>query len=170
MAYTPAATWVAWNQTYTTANTINIQGQVWGQWNQIYYQGTNVVSGAYTANQPPPTEEEIRIATARAEDARKQAAAAQVRAEALLLEHLDPHQRESYRKDKLFIVETRKKNRYQLSHARQPRKLDGTKEVVSYCIHTYGVPREDELLGFKLLLEANEDEFLKTANATRLAA
>ena len=42
--------------------------------------------------------------------------------------------------------------------------------MVSYCIHTYGVPREDELLGFKLLLEANEEEFLKTANATRLAA
>jgi len=71
----------------------------------------------------------------------------------------------------MFIVETPKKNRYALARSALPRKLnDKDKPVVSYCIHTCGVPKEDELLGFKLMLEANEDEFLKTANATALAA
>jgi hypothetical protein len=100
----------------------------------------------------------------------KKAQEAKERAEALLLEHLSPVQRETYQRTQMFVVETPKRTRYRLGLHGQPVKLDGERPTHSFCIHTYGVPREDELLGFKLLLEANEDEFLKTANATRLAA
>lgn len=158
--YSPASTWVTWNTVYyTTACNTNT---VWGAWNQGYTPTAN------TAYQQPadPTPEQLeaqRAAVKRVEDAA-------TRAKELLVEHLDPVQRESYEKHGLFIVETPRKNRYRLSKNHAPRKLSGDKDAVSYCIHTYGVPREDELLGFKLLLEANEEEFLRTANATALAA
>jgi hypothetical protein len=167
MAYAPAQTWVAWNAMYVTGTTTNVQ--CWDSWNQLYSQQTAMATNQVMAT-PQPSQAQLDEWKVLAEKSRKAAEEARVRAETLLVEHLDPHQRESYQKDKLFIVETPKKNRYKLSMNHAPRKLEGTKEVVSYCIHTYGVPREDELLGFKLLLEANEDQFLKTANATRLAA
>lgn len=163
--YSPAQTWVAWNNYYLVTGTTTVQ--VWGNWNQAYYQQTFMQGNATTFQQSIDLDPQVQIA---AEEAQKKREAAQRRAEEFLLENLNPAQRESYRERKIFIVETPRKNRYVLSERSSVRKLDGEREVVSYCIHTLGVPREDELLGFKLLLEANEDEFLKTANATRLAA
>ena len=171
-----AQTWVDWNTNYSQITTnysqitngMTVNQATWNQWNTQGFlrRPTSVIH----YEQPRPTDEEMRAMTEAAAKATREHAAAIARAEALLLEHLDPRQRESYTANKLFIVETPRKNRYRLRHSGQPVKLEGEKEVVRYCIHTYGVPREDELLGFKLLLEANEDEFLKTANATRLAA
>jgi hypothetical protein len=156
MTYSPA-TWVSWNTVYTAGSTVT-NAQVWEQWN------TPISGTVFTGNQMTEAQIEEYRAAAKKIDTAKQ------RAEEFLLENLSPEQRESYRKDKLFIVETPKKNRYVLHASQSPRKIEGDKPVVSYCIHTLGVPREDELLGFKLLLEGNEDEFLKTANATALAA
>lgn len=164
--YSPA-TWASWNQVYVAG--ANITNAQWGAWNQLYFQQTMATTQQQVAY-VEPSPEQIMEMQVQAQRHAQEAAQAKVRAETLLLDCLDERQRESYKKNHLFIVETPKKNRYKLSLASQPRKLEGEREVVSYCIHTYGVPREDELLGFKLLLEANEDEFLKTANATRLAA
>jgi hypothetical protein len=97
-----------------------------------------------------------------------QAQAARTAAE-LLLAFLDSEQRGTWEANQFFIVEGSNGNRYKLSLNRQPARLgDDDGADITYCIHTYGVPREDELLGFKLLLEANEDLFLSTANATRV--
>lgn len=167
--YSPATTWQSWNQVYVT-NVVTWYEPTWNAWNCVHYQQTNVATSNFTV---PTQEHGLNIAAeeiTRLKECADKRKAASVRAEALLLEHLDPHQRESYHKDKLFIVETPRKKRYKLSHSRPVCQLDGEREVVSYCIHTFGVPREDELLGFKLLLEANELEFLKTANPTRIAA
>jgi hypothetical protein len=158
--YTPAQTWIGWNQYYVTGSTTEIS-QTWVSWNN----GVTSVNQLYP--QQPVDDAQSRIA---AEEAERKRVAARQRAEEFLLENLSPTQRESYKKTGMFVVETPKKNRYAVHKAQNVRKLEGDRAVVSYCIHTYGVPREDELLGFKLLLEANEEEFLKTANATRLAA
>ena len=158
MAYYPAGNaWTSWNeqwlQTAATSQT------VWTNWNIANYTPAATMPVEHTA----PDFAAIKAQNEKLEAARK-------RAKEFLVEHLDADQRESYQRSEMFIVETPKKNRYALHYRHNPKKLNGDKPVTSYCIHTYGVPREDELLGFKLLLEANEDEFLKTANATALAA
>lgn len=154
-------TWVTWNQIYFSATTVTVN-QTWAGWNDQLAQCERIFF-------EQPNLNDAQIQTAATEACKKQEAAKK-RAEEFLLENLSPAQRESYRQHGLFIVETQKKTRYKLNKHAAPRRLEGDKEIISYCIHTHGVPKEDELLGFKLLLEANEDEFLKTANATRLAA
>jgi hypothetical protein len=43
--------------------------------------------------------------------------------------------------------------------------------VKRYCIHAdYRLPYEDQMLAQKMLLEANEPEFLRIANMTQLRA
>ena len=153
--YYPAQTtvWANWNTQYYNTATVATTAQVWGAWNQ-----------QFTVPELTPAQLEVQ------NQVHQRHGESKARARTLLIEHLDPVQRESYEKHGLFIVETPKKNRYRLGQHVGPRKLSGDKDTVSYCIHTQGIPREDELLGFKLLLEANEEEFLKTANATALAA
>lgn len=148
-----------YNPANTTVNYNSYYPDPWVQWNLAAYTQQAAV------HQPTREEEE------RAAALRKKYDDAKARAKELLLEHLSPVQRESFEKTGLFIVETEKKNRYQLGY-NPPRKLrEDDKAVTVYCIHMGGeVPKEDELLGFKLMLEANEEEFLKTANATLIAA
>jgi hypothetical protein len=113
----------------------------------------------------------IRTMEARMAEEAQGRAEAIVRAEALLLEHLTPEQRESWTASGSFLVETNARV-YELHRDTNTRRLASVQDrrpLFSYCIHTPGVPRADELLGFKLLLEANEGEFLRTANATALA-
>ncbi len=164
MPYAPAQTWASWNNLYATQTVVNNQW-VWGNWNAQY---TPTVQ-TFVMPAPPSAEDTAELIRQSEENCRKREEGRK-RAEEFLLENLSPHQRETYEKHKMFIVEAPSKRRYALHKERQPHQLDGEREVVRYCIHTLGVPREDELLGFKLLLEANEEEFLKTANATRLAA
>jgi hypothetical protein len=158
-AYNPA-TWVTWNTGYTTAG----NQTVWVNWNSVVVTTVPVIAAQQ------PNQQQIDAWHALAQKNIEDRAAAARRAEEFLLENLSPAQRETYHKQQMFIVETPRKNRYAIHKVQQVRKMEGDRAVESYCIHTLGVPREDELLGFKLLLEANEDEFLRTANATRLAA
>lgn len=147
--------WEQWNTQYFTVNATATNTVVWASWNEGY-------QAIYQQQFFNP-----QVAAA---DNLKKVEAARTRAKEFLIEHLSPAQKESYEKHGMFIVEGSQGNRYRLAHSNAPRKVRDDKDVTSYCIHTYGVPREDELLGFKLLLEADEDEFLKTANATALAA
>lgn len=107
----------------------------------------------------------------RAEQYRREEEQTRNKALALLFSCLSREQREMYQLSERFIVETNGR-RYELwkDPARNVRRLgeDG-RPILSFCIHTYGLPREDELLGFKLLLESNEQEFLRTANATPIS-
>lgn len=161
--YYPAQTvWGSWNNQFLQTATSTVTQTVWVSWNQQAFGQT--AQGMQFQQQPS----DVEIASAT--EALRKHEAAKTRAKELLLESLTPTQRETYEKHLMFIVETPKKNRYRLHLSQAPRKLSGEKDAVSYCIHTHGLPREDELLGFKLLLEANEDEFLRTANATALAA
>jgi hypothetical protein len=102
------------------------------------------------------------------------AAQAQEKARALLLRFLSPAQRGDYEARNYFDVEAPSGIYYRLYKERVNYgnvcrlSEDRSRQTHAYCIHIYGVPREDELLGFKLMLEANERFFLQTANATPL--
>ena len=97
--------------------------------------------------------------------------AAKKRALDLLLEHLTPAQRETFHKNSWFIVEGRSSRRYRInargSLAGNVDVLDGAMKTIhrlcAHCdIHT--IPLGDQLLAQKLMLEFDEDAFLRIAN------
>jgi len=175
--------WQSWNQqTYTigTGTTIATTNTVWYAWNDEYaqyatQQQVRAQLGQVIEYQPSLSVEEIREAQRQLEAsqraAQEQRETAEAKARELLLDHLSPAQRANFEAHRLFIVEGKKAN-YQLGYNAAPRRIDRAtgKHTHTYCIHCSGVPKDDELLAFKLLLEADEELFLKTANATRIAA
>lgn len=105
--------------------------------------------------------------------------AADRKAEELLAEHLAPEQREQYRTNKSFEVVLKARfglgsKRYRINHGWSGNVAlldkDG-REVERYCIHHRElIPVPDLLLAQKLMLETDEEQFLKIANRTRLVA
>jgi len=126
-----------------------------------------------TAEQRAAREERTRLiaeearAARQAEDERRNAALD--RAQQLLLEHLTPEQRDTVRTLKWFIVmggRTRTKYRIHTdrSYSANIHVLDGEAVKHRLCGHIRdGVPLPDHLLAQKLMLEHDEDEFLKLA-------
>ena len=91
---------------------------------------------------------------------------AKLKAIETLKEHLDPDQLLQFKKDESFLVKG-KTMTYRLSMYDQPRVVEGPNTGMPFCIYARRgakVPRADELLGMKLYIEANEKNFLKTAN------
>ena len=93
-------------------------------------------------------------------------------AEALLLRNLNDEQRASWEKHRGFWVTAKSGNRYWLDGQR-PRGLPIDGPPQSYCIYSLDenglhLPIGDQILAQKLLIEADEDRFLKVANANRL--
>ncbi len=93
------------------------------------------------------------------------------RAKELLLSHLTPAQKESFEKNKWFVVTGgRSKREYRIRTEHTTVNidvLDGKKVLHKLCAHpnnASGVPLCDRLLAQKLMLEASEDDFLKIAN------
>lgn len=95
------------------------------------------------------------------------------RALALLMSHLTPEQARQYRMERQFEVRTAER-RYRIRHgwAGNIEQLDGKGIVVArFCIHpSFPVPTDDNVLSQKLMIEANEELFLRTANRTLVAA
>jgi hypothetical protein len=125
------------------------------------------------------------LAADRAERERREAAARELqeahrKAEELLATHLAPEQREQYRREKKFEVIL--KARFGLGSSRRYRVEHGWsgnvylldkdgRAIERFCIHhRESVPVPDLMLAQKLMLETDEEQFLKTANRTRLAA
>lgn len=116
-----------------------------------------------------------QTATLREVQRKKAAEAAAKRAEGLLLSCLTPQQLETYKANKWFVVEGGKsKTKYRVRHAdHMVANVDVLKDdgTVSHrlCAHLPigTVPTSDQLLAQKLMLEGNEDHFLKTANRHR---
>lgn len=99
----------------------------------------------------------------RREEERKKAEAT---AEVLLLRHLNPEQREEYRQHKYFHVEVAgRRYRIDKGWAGNVKLIEGGKVAESLCIHPIErIPDQDNMLGQKLLLEWDEEEFRRTAN------
>jgi len=111
----------------------------------------------------------IEAERARLKQAEERSEAARTRALALLRSHLTPAQRRTFEANKWFVVEGgRSKTRYRINSrhfAGNIEILDGervTHHLCGHCDHT--IPLSDQLLAQKLMLEFDEDEFLKLAN------
>jgi hypothetical protein len=82
------------------------------------------------------------------------------RAETLLLEHLDSKQARDWKEAGLFGVVGSKGTLYEIN--RDSFVYCGARQ---YCLQSYGwVPGADACLARKLLIETDEDEFLRRAN------
>jgi hypothetical protein len=104
----------------------------------------------------------------RQEAARLARASAGERATELLLSHLSPEQRHTFEQNKWFIVEGgRTKKKYKI-HARD--SLNANVEVMGenhrLCAHCdyHTMPYNDHVLMQKVMLELDEDNFLRIAN------
>jgi hypothetical protein len=118
-------------------------------------------------------EQQERAAAAQAERQQRERAA-EVRAEALLLELLDDEQQAQWRRQQTVDVRgCRSGKLYRLQRRRIGNVIEraGDRAVASYCIHhPASIPLEDQVAAQKLLLETNEDEFLRIANRTPIGA
>lgn len=82
----------------------------------------------------------------------------------LLLSRLTDEQRRTLEKENYFIVLGSKGNSYRISCDRISHNVrEVGKEGVTYCAYPPGVPRNDIWLAQKLLIESNEEAFLKVA-------
>jgi hypothetical protein len=145
-----------------------------------------------TAEQRAAREERDRQYRARVDAERAERLAAERKAEALLLRHLTAAQREEYLRDGSFTVRMDDGRRYRIrkgwsgnvDHFEAPKigqvlERDGgsivpaangaPRQVERLCIHPRElVPHCDNMLAQKLLLEADEAEFRRIANITRV--
>lgn len=96
----------------------------------------------------------------------------QQRARAVLLAHLDDAQRAEYEQYRRFRVRGQDGREYEIRHGRQQNVYlrESRNWVILYCITHPSMPDEDIMLAQKLMLEANIAEFLRVANADRIAA
>ncbi len=95
------------------------------------------------------------------------------RAESLLLSALTPDQTKDFRKTSEFTVISKDgKRTYRITYgiAGNVILIEKGKPVARYCIHPTGIPTEDVMLAQKLMLETDEESFLRIANRTPLAA
>lgn len=184
--------WFTW--TTDSASSTAVSG-AWENWTIQTASSTSCTANAwfYWCDEAPVLSDEERAAVAarQAEQARQAAErrtvwerqrakeaeerqAAEAKAEALLLEHLTPEQRDSYTRKKEFEVQTESGRRYRLRHgwAGNVDELDENGRAVNrLCIHpAVHVPNPDNLLAQKLLLQWDEERFRKIANHTRLQA
>jgi hypothetical protein len=173
--------WGIWTDAGTSATT----SITWGRWVQDA-QRAAIANMAYavSSQQRAPIEtaaQRLARETAEVKRAAEQKAEAerrvkaQRRAKRLLQDCLTKDQRESYEKHGFFDVVVQGKT-YRIRQGTHGNvKLLGAdkegkvREVRSFCIQPGGVPDEDAMLSQKLLLEANEGEFLRIANARDIA-
>jgi hypothetical protein len=105
----------------------------------------------------------------RVAEAAKAHADAIARARALLVSMLDVKQRKQYERERFFEVVARgSRRRYRIregTHGNVRLLDDSGKEVTSYCAQPLGVPVGDSMLAQALMLEHDEDAFLRVANA-----
>lgn len=93
----------------------------------------------------------------------------------MLLEHLSQEQREQYEEHEAFLAEAPSGRRYLILYGMTSNvaELDeNNRQIARYCIHARqrGVPVEDVMLAQKLLIETNEEEFLRIANRSTFGA
>lgn len=154
--------WSTWTDSTSVSATIT-----WDAWNTTYTNGNT----SYTL--PAVSDEQRERMAVEAAERRREADDAKERARALLVECLTASQRREFNKDGWFHVETANgRRRYRLAPGSAPLRVHGEDgSRWSYCIHPdYGYPAEDTVLAQKLLLETDEDAFLRIANASRVAA
>ena len=151
------------------------QQAVWEQW-----AGVTIIQRQHP-HQSAEEEAALRVVRGQqqahwqkvAEEEKSLRIAAEARAEKLLLAHLSEPQRIQYTKERKFRLLTKSGTEYEVQKgwAGNVVLIKKGKAVERFCIHPKeSVPEQDNMLAQKLLLEANEEEFLRIANKTRLRA
>jgi hypothetical protein len=123
----------------------------------------------HMAGQVRQSDEAARQERERIKQEHERSEAAKARAHALLLSHLTPAQRQTFETNKWFLVEGgRSKVKYRIRGHTCAGNIEilGSERVTHrLCCHCDPtIPLGDQLLAQKLMLELDEDEFLKLAN------
>lgn len=163
--------------THTTAaiSTMNtaMNTAIWTAWNNIYVANISFTNGTgSTAILNRMTPEQIQREQDRRVRVEGERSVAKERAERLLREHLSPRQREELASKGFFTLETvaptgeRRLYRIDRGRSRNVRQVDGNGRVLkTLCAHpAILVPDADTMLAQKLMLETDEQEFLRIAN------
>lgn len=164
-----------------TASGTTTSNYIWNSW-------TTVVGNPYAVQSSPriPTPEEQLAAQERAleylrdkekrESDRKEA---RNKSLIILLDNLSQEQKDSYEKDKFFVVKGKSGKRYAIMHLRNDAvtaniivlkdKVSNDNDPIKnidyrICAHANDVPIGDQLLSQKLMLENCEEEFLNVSN------
>ena len=160
---TSASTDVTWNQWATTTS-----GNIWSVW------ASGAAYTISTISYPEQTEEEREAARIAGEECGRQRKEAEERAEKILTENLDEEQRKSYAEHKVIPITTAKGRKYLVKKGRAGNvyRIDEySREIERFCIHPEeAVPAQDTMLAQLFWLRWCEDDFLRVANMTRLAA
>lgn len=189
--------WVYASNTNTNTNTNSTMtitydtGAAWNQWvgtttatmyivpNSLRVTAATTMSNNGYAVVAPPrdlTEEEIeanRVAMEERQEQRRlraeRAEQAKQRAELLLVSNLDSDQVAELAASNRFHVTSSRGRRYCIKRGRAGNiTREDSEGRFTFCIHDYvGLPESDTMLAQKLLLEADEAEFLRIANRTR---
>ena len=163
--------WVTASTDYTTTATTDA-GTTWRIW--VNAGGTAQPTFYQTAVQATRSRLDILREKRRALHERLREKLARKRARALLNEQLTEAQRASLAAKGEFEVEAQSGKRYVITRGRAGNvySLDEhRKKVMRHCIHpTDYVPDEDTMLAQLLWLKWSEQEFMKIANHTRIAA
>lgn len=159
---------------------------IWSRWNERhttdcttdgFLAGSNIIRPRYAPSAPERAAEAAAAAARNVERglARiREVETAELRAEGLLQEHLTERQKyDLSTKGHFDVVNFKSKRHYRIRRGRAQNVflLDGPggREVKRLCCHpNERVPDADTMLAQKLLIEFNEELFLKTANITCL--
>ncbi len=162
-ASTTCTAWVTVSTVSTSTSTYDYGQMANAMAMRHYTQAYNSMANTYYQASYPRAEQAAVV--------RSHPKAAQERAWALLLEHLTPPQRETFDKNKWFVVEGGKSGKKYRIEANDDlianiAVMDGTVIQHRLCGHCdiRKVPLGDHLLAQKLMLESAEDEFLRVAN------
>jgi hypothetical protein len=173
--YVGTDAWPAWNHSYvvpmgssswSSSAVITDSNMTWTYW----IRGHQESEEQRIAREQEEVRHQVRLAKELAERARVQSVA-----QKLLLDNLTREQRARFEKERVLeVIGGSHKHRYLIDAGGGVKRIDDKGPVESYCIHPrydrdeHMIPVQDLILAKKLMLEHNEEEFLKTANATRL--
>ena len=154
--------WEMWCEGVTTATA----SSTWCYWNTGSSIQAHRVEAPCRWAQPAETAAQRERRKKLAEGS----AAAEEKAKQLLLESLDEQQRQEYGASKKFHVVSASGQRYEVDCRKKMHNVfrldEQGKPKTEYCIYQKGdCPLPDNHLAQKLLLEADEGEFLRLANA-----
>ena len=134
------------------------------------YWRTWIVEQEETAEQRAERGRRQAVADARARDLAAVRQAAMERAERLLEACLSLAQRDQFQSEGWFLVRSPSGRRYQIRRGRARNVIEVNmqgRRLRTLCCHPVdGVPDADTMLAQKLMLETQEDEFLRLANVS----
>lgn len=158
---------------------IDVDEEDWAMNHDLYMEWARnraVQFRVRTAEQRRQAEEALRLQQERTQEEARRREGCLTRSRELLLEHLTPAQRETFEKNKWFVVTGgRTATRYRINTGSVQGNIDVLKtpartgeHEVSHrlCCHCalYEIPMYDHYLAQKLALELDEERFLSIAN------